>query len=301
VAVRPLHVDELAEVLAFRFESGKTPEYHADWRLEDAQEAVLSACSSLITIVSLDGYQVVQFSHFSVKEFLISDRLAKAEDNLSLYHTLPHSAHSILAQACLGALLRLDDQVDKDRMKDFPLSIYAAQHWVDHGQFENVSLSIQELMERLFDPDKPHFATWVWIYNVDQPWDWARHMSSEHPARPEAVPLYYATLCGFHGLVEHLVFKYPLHINARGGTHDTPLYAALEKRYFNTALLLLEHGADVNFLDRLGLSPLHKASDSGRRDIVEFLLERHGDVDMGSREGEMLLDAASRNGKREIS
>ena len=175
-AVRPLHVDELAEVLAFRFESGKTPEYHADWRLENAQEAVLSACSSLITIVSLDGYQVVQFSHFSVKEFLISDRLAKAEDGLSLYHTSLYSAHSILAQACLSALLRLDDQVDKVRMKDFPLSIYAAQHWVDHGQFENVSCSIQELMERLFHTDKTHFATWVWIYNVDQPWDWARHV-----------------------------------------------------------------------------------------------------------------------------
>ena len=30
VAVRPLRVEELAEVLAIRFESGKTPEYHAD-------------------------------------------------------------------------------------------------------------------------------------------------------------------------------------------------------------------------------------------------------------------------------
>ena len=42
VAVRPLLVEELAEVLAFRFESGKTPEYHADWRLEDAHHHRLS-------------------------------------------------------------------------------------------------------------------------------------------------------------------------------------------------------------------------------------------------------------------
>jgi hypothetical protein len=76
VAVRPLWVEELAEVLAIRFEVGKPPEYHSRWRLEDARDAVLSACSSLISIVNVDGSPVVQFSHFSVQEFLTLDRLA---------------------------------------------------------------------------------------------------------------------------------------------------------------------------------------------------------------------------------
>jgi hypothetical protein len=55
VAVRPLWVEELAEVLAIRFEVRKRPEYHPGWHLEDARDAVLSACSSLICIVNVDG------------------------------------------------------------------------------------------------------------------------------------------------------------------------------------------------------------------------------------------------------
>jgi hypothetical protein len=46
VVVRPLHIEELAEVLAMRFEAGKPPEYHSGWRLEDGQDTVLSAFQS---------------------------------------------------------------------------------------------------------------------------------------------------------------------------------------------------------------------------------------------------------------
>jgi ankyrin repeat protein len=297
VAVRPLRVQQLSEVLAIRFDPGNTPEYHEDWRLEDAHEAVLSACSSLVAIIDVDGSPIVQFSHFSVKEFLTSDRLARAKANLSCYHILPQPAHTILAQACLCSLLRLDDNVDKDKMEGFPLSIYAAQHWVDHGQFENVSSRIQELMERLFDHDKPQFAIWIWIYNIDQPWDWVKHMSSMRPTRPAAVPLYYAILCGFRSIVERLIVSRPTDVNTRGGTYATPLHAALRKGCFDIALLLLEHGADVNGLDNKTYSPLHDASASGRRDIVEFLLGPYPDVyDPNTKS----VYAASRDGELKV-
>src|SRR6266702_6849484 len=78
VASRPLQVEELAEVLAFDLSKGGIPKLIADWRWEDQEEAVLSACSSLVTIISNYGYRVVQFSHLSVKEFLTSDRLARS-------------------------------------------------------------------------------------------------------------------------------------------------------------------------------------------------------------------------------
>src|SRR6266571_4582264 len=45
VATRPLRVEELAEVLAFDF-TGAIPKLITDWRWEDQEEAVLSACSS---------------------------------------------------------------------------------------------------------------------------------------------------------------------------------------------------------------------------------------------------------------
>jgi len=133
VSVRPLRVEERAEVLAMRFNTGKVPDYHVGWRLENSQEAVLSACSSLITVVNVDGSPIVQFSHFSVKEFLTSTRLSEAARNVSRYHIHSLSAHTILAQASLGILLHLGDLVDKKNVEISPFAAYAAQHWVDHA------------------------------------------------------------------------------------------------------------------------------------------------------------------------
>ena len=68
VSIRPLRVEELAEILAVQFDEADSPTFNADWRPENAEEAVLSVCSSLITVVDRGGHQIVQFSHFSVKE-----------------------------------------------------------------------------------------------------------------------------------------------------------------------------------------------------------------------------------------
>jgi hypothetical protein len=162
-AVRPLQLKELAEVLAFDFNTEGIPELNAGWRWEDQEEAVMSACSSLVIIVKDGDSRVVQFSHFSVKEFLMSNRLAKPIRDVSSYYIQLEAANTILAQACLGVLLRLDDRIDRNNIKDFPLARYAAEYWNTHARFGNVSSRIEDGMERLFDAAKPHFATWLWI------------------------------------------------------------------------------------------------------------------------------------------
>jgi ankyrin repeat protein len=284
VSVRPLHVEELADILAVRFNAGALPKFSPDWRLGDAEEAVLSVCSNLIGVVDVDGSQVVQFSHFSVKEFLMSDRLASAGEDISGYHIVLQSAHTIIAQACLGVLLQLDDHIDKDSINGFPLSGYAAQHWVDHGQFQGVSSAIQAAMEYLFNPDKPHFSTWVWIYDMDDPW--RGEMPSARPEQPEAAPLYYAVLCGFRQLIEHLISSYPGDLDARGGYYETPLLAAFVNEDTDTALSLLQRGADANVLDKSGTGPLHRASQSGDIDTVHMLLEHNAAVDLPNTESD---------------
>ena len=299
VAVRPLHIDELAEVLAIRFDNGQLPRHHVDWRSEDGREAVLSACSSLIAVVNVDGSPFVQFSHFSVKEFLTSDRLACSPENLSRFHVIPHSAHTILAQASLCVLLHLGNGIDRKGIEGFPFAQYAAEHWVSHGQFEDVSSSLQDAMEQLFDPEQPWFATWIWIYDIDYPF--RPHMFEAQPVPPEAVPLYYATLCGFRALVEHLIAVHPEYINASGGYYGPPVNAALAKRNVEMALLLLEHDADVDTMDEKDVTALYRASESDHRDIVEFLLDHHAIVNMRSRNGETALAVASKEGHFEIA
>ncbi len=153
VAIRPLRVAELAEVLALDFDGSKgaTPTLNEDWRSEDRQRDVLSTCSSLITLVDDGGSCVIQFSHFSVKEFLTSNRLATSKEDISHFHILPEPAHTTLAQACLGSLLQLDGSANRNRVEDsFPLATYASRHWVDHAQFGKVSSRIEDGMRRLF-------------------------------------------------------------------------------------------------------------------------------------------------------
>ena len=105
VASRPLRVEELAELIAFDF-TGGIPKLISNWRWEDREEAVLSACSSLVSVISDKGSRVVQFSHFSVKEFITSDRLATCMEEVSRFHIPIEPSHLILAQACLGILFR---------------------------------------------------------------------------------------------------------------------------------------------------------------------------------------------------
>ena len=125
----------------FDFEAGPLPKIHEDWRLEDPIDAVLSTCSSLLVIVDVKGSSVIQFSHFSVKEFLTSARLAETHDIIPRrYHVSDTPAHTLAAQACLGILLHLDkDVVTSESLERSPLAKYAAEYWADHARLDDVS------------------------------------------------------------------------------------------------------------------------------------------------------------------
>jgi ankyrin repeat protein len=292
VAVRPLRVEELAEVLAFDFNTGGMPKLNPSWRWEDQEEAVMSACSSLVTIVKNGDSRVVQFSHFSVKEFLMADRLAEPIRDVTSYHIRLEAAHTILAQACLGELLRLDDHVDRDSIKGFPLAVYAAQYWPTHGRVENVSSCIKDGMECLFDADKPHFSTWLWIYNEDM---LGRSMYTARPEKPEVLPLYYGARLGFRDLAEHLIAKHPEHVNASGRDEVAPIHAAALAGHMNILALLTEHGANVNDRGMNGYTPLHRASENAKLEAGQFLLDRGADINaLDEFDGTALIYAASR-------
>src|SRR6266478_106662 len=301
VSIRPLRVDELAEILAIRFNSDSMPNYNAGWRSRNAKEAVLSACSGLVTVAGVDGSQVVQFSHFSVKEFLTSERLATLDSELTRYHILPGPAHTVMAKACLSILVKLDDKVDKKTIKNSPLALYAGRHWIEHAQFDDVSSHIQDVMFRLFDSDKPHFRSWIWLYDPDR--HWGNHMSTPHPTRPQASPLYYASLCGFYRLVEHLIRIRRSDINARGGYHITPICASLRGGHGGhkkITPLLLREGAHVDIRDSEGATPLHRACRAGNLDVVRLLLTHGADIHAQNEKQEFPLHFAAGEGEADI-
>ena len=273
-------MEELAEVLAIDFnDRGGIPKLNPRWRWGDQEQALLSSCSSLIIIVDTGESRVVQFSHSSVKEYLTSHRIASRSEDVSRYHILLEPAHTILAQACVSVLLRLDDHVFQDGIdNDSPLAQYAARHWVSHARFEGVSSRIKG-MEYLFDKDKPHFSSWLRLYDIDTKPDASSifHMFISFD-ESEAVPLYYAALCGFHDVAKQIIDKYPQDVDARGGYYVTPLVAALAGRHFKTVQLLRNHGADPNVRCYDERTPLHAAVQSGHLEMVQKLIEHSADI-----------------------
>src|SRR5579863_4053987 len=249
VAVRPLRVEELAEVLAVDFGTSEgIPKLNEELRWEDQEQAVLSACSSLIAVIEDEGSRVVQFSHFSVKEFLTSDRLAVSKIDASRYHYIPlEPAHTIMAQACLGVLLRLDPDIDEASIENFPLARYAAEHFGDHAEFEGVLSHIRDGVDHLLDADKSHFAAWLRVLRS--------HFSNEHPQRPKVTALHHVAFRGYRSLVDYLISKRPEDVNFRG-EYGTPLHAALDGKHADIAQLLLGHCIDVDVRDSLEQTPL---------------------------------------------
>jgi len=330
VAVRPLRVEELAEFLAFEFEEGGTAIFQADCRPSDPRDAVLSTCSSLIAVVDNAFFPtIVQFSHFSVKEYLTSTRIA--EGRVPRYYIPLEPAHFLVTRVCLSILLQLGDQIREELVKDFPLLEYAARSWAEHAKFGDALAQTEDMVKRLFDPRNPHFTLWISLRNLDT------------DSRNESTPLYYAALLNFCGVAEWLVNMHSQNVNAFGGEHGTPLHAACAagsheaarfllmghtdrnrggninaindngetpltvalrlgpmETLMETTTLLLGHGANPNSNGK-DRSPLYAALSRGHHDVVH-LLQRHG-ADPNSRDdgGKTLLHTASVEGDLKVA
>ena len=337
VAIRPLRVEELAEVFAIEFEADAGPSLKEGWRPESPEDAVLSACSTLIAVIEDKGSKIVQFSHFSVKEYLTSDRLRISDmGNIRQYHIPLDAAHTILARACLTVLLQLDENVDKKRLETFPLAFYAAQHWVDHAKYEDVASRIQNVLEEFFNPSKPYLASWTWIQYVDF---YGRGTSKTintlkgRPTRPELSALYCAVLCGFselanyliinhaenanaefdsrtplmaasyHGLgdVAHVLIQHNADVNAKSSANETPLHYPSYRGHARVTRLLLEHGAAVNAQSMSGRTPLYRASERGHIEVVKILLEHGADVHIRGEDDLTPFQVAARDGHAKVA
>ena len=299
-SARPLRIEELAETVAINMEG--EPWFDCDARFPEPRD-ILLICSSLVIIG--DGLKegssqvsdqrptsVVRLAHFSVKEYLVSERV-RAQPAKE-YAIREIHANKSIAATCLAYLLQFDqyDNLPSDIMTEFPLARYAAQYWIQHVKSIGKDLgSIQTLSMKLFLVCKTAYINWVRFCDPENPWDEPNFIRGSTRI---ATPLYYVSFTGSIELVQSLLDK-GVDVNAQDKPFDNALTAASYQGHEIVIRLLLDNGADVNAQGGLYDNALQAASFKGHEVVIRLLLDNGANVNALTNDRSTALHVAAAN------
>ena len=314
---RPMRLDELAEVVTVAVNSEGN--LHYDWknRMGDISY-LLAKCGSLVSLSSRShrfwktfqqlpispektiAERIVQLSHFSVKEYLMSRWTFKGEALGNSFNA--ELANRSIAMTCLAYLMRFTDELDENKMRgdqDVALASYASQYWVSHFQKQGPDAHppLQELAQEFFHPSRRrYFLNSIRMYDLDEPYHfplWYRKSNTI----PD--PLYYSCRAGFLDVSKWLLTT-GADINAQRGYYGNALQAASEGSHESIMQLLLDAGANINAQGGYFGTALQAASYHGHKVIVRLLLD--GGAGINAQEGVYgnALQAASDGGHESI-
>jgi hypothetical protein len=218
VCVRPLLVDELSEVLTIDYDRGDdvTPKYEAIWHPETPDKDIFTVCRHTVKIDNIHEVPIVKFAHVSVADWLFSDEILlvpESLDRVPRYQINIKESHYVAALTCIAPILHFNDKfpgpLNRETVKIFTMVEYAAENLIYHIREGDVSLyrDVDVGLRRLFDPKRPIFRAWLWLYDMDNPTRGKMVTESPEEELP-ASTLYYAALCGFPRLVQHLANLY---------------------------------------------------------------------------------------------
>jgi ankyrin repeat protein len=228
---RPLTVKELATLIAIDVDS--TPAFDPDQVFPDPLE-VLDICSSLVSIrdtsivarnssgydsVLIEGRdlsaEVVELAHYSVKEYLTSERLANLPS--ARYRMEAAECEAILASSCLLYLLRWERNMGRDA-RERVLADYPVWYWMTHMyRSDPRPEELNHLAARLLMADTPAYQEWL----------------------STKTPLLHAIIYGLAKVVQIIL--------ERGDTiEQTAFKDALYFKRREIAFLLVEHNATLD-------------------------------------------------------
>jgi hypothetical protein len=337
-SARPLKLAELAEVVAIDVEHNS--HFDPGNRLREPRD-ILTICSTLISIspttkkngISSEKYDKAgenaegdekseddederaddengndedleveaRFAHFSVKEYLVSDRI---QDGPASRYSIKSSADDYIAQACLNYLLYFkgDKMLTSQNYEDFPLADYASRNWWRHALRKSANTDKIELLAVDLLANEDSFLNWVRIHDLDE-WGLSDMSAEDNLSKTLddiASPLYYASITGLTTLVR-LLIESGADVNMQGGAFGSILNAASSSGYVSIVELLLEKGAKRNTKHEphegatyeLYGDALYVASLCGNYAVVKLLLERGFDANARGGKYGNVLQAAS--------
>ncbi|KAK1641297.1 hypothetical protein BDP81DRAFT_131052 [Colletotrichum phormii] len=290
---RPLRIEEAVDVITVVTKN--KPRFDAKNRMPQPDEISIY-CSSLVVVVTRGGndeqYEVreLQLAHFSVKEYLVSDRL---ERNMFEAFAEPLARASIV-EVCLAYLLELDHSLSLLEVRQsYPLAQYSARYWMDHAVGFETSMACKLIKEFCLHKDSPKVC--YGLYNADRPWE----VEPERFEIEKTPVLYHIARGGIVFAVEELL-KHGADIQAQGGMYGNALQATSLEGHKEVIQMLLDKGADVNAQGGKYGNALQAASLEGHKEVVQMLLDKGADINAQGGEYGNALQAASFNGHKEV-
>lgn len=305
-SLRSVQIEEIAEVIAVDVECDLQLDIE---RCLIEPHQLLEICSSLVTTSNstLDHpsgeksrIEELRLSHFSVKEYLTSERIRSRPT--ARFSVLEIPAHLSIAQTCLAYLLRFKkpDSLASDTFSKYPLARYAAQHWSEHAKIveqDSRNETLDTLAKKLFDSATDCFLNWVRIFDHEHPWD---KPDFSKPAKNIAPRLYYASLLGHDCVVQQLLEESAEVINAEGGEFGNALQAAVQGGHSQVVNRLIWGGANVNLEGGYFGNSLEAAASQGNEQTVQLLLDQGAHIMADSGYYGNALQAASFEGHEKI-
>jgi len=313
-STRPMAIKEIAEVVAIDTE--EDCRLDLENRLREPHD-ILTICSSLVTTTKgherYRGIEELKLAHFSVKEYLISDRMRNTK--ASRYSLTDYSAHDYIARTCLVYLLHFDEptSLTLDNIHEFPLVEYAARYWTQHVkevEKETHESKAQELCMKLLSLQ--HTAYFIWLRLLYSRKSWGEYCTIAVPVLP---PLYFSSLNGLIVATKILLEagadvnntqakeydnKILADIEAQDEAYGNALQAASSRGHEAVVRLLLDAGANVNAQGGKYGNALQAASYRGHGAVVRLLFDAGANVNAQGGFNGNALQAASYKGHEAV-
>ncbi|KAK1848398.1 multiple ankyrin repeats single kh domain-containing protein [Colletotrichum chrysophilum] len=252
-------------------------------------EAISVYCPNLVKFVTEtspfgEKVEVLQLSHFSVKEYLLSERL-KQQTFWSFEEAFGKAS---MAEICLAYLLEMKKvQPLNEVQSSYPLAPHAACFWAVYaGQADNKMRvrfikeflddpSCQEVYYQLRHPRRRHMSLLSSDFHVQ------RQLENRDSQRE---PLLYHF--AFHGVLSavKLILQMDVNaviVNAEGGHYGNALQAAAFQGYADIVSHLLKGGANVDAQGGQYKTALAAAVEASHEDVTKILLNWDANVNNG--------------------
>ena len=289
---RPLTVQELIEGIAV--DLLEPAHLNPARRLQDIDD-IREICPGLIDIgfeannelfpegggndSSEETTLTLRIAHFSVQEYLLSDRI-----RLHRFALQSAPAHAEIAHICLiylqECLVHLQKpglssgRVNIMKLEEYPFAYFAARFW--HYHYTNATNTVSQLdhlILALFQQRQDTFCTWMRLQNPEE-------VEAPLTSSLIASPIYYASFLGLNGVLCELIDHCQNHaseakglINAQGGSHGNVLVAASVEGHEKVVQILVDAGADVNAQGGRYGNALQAASAQGHEKLVQILID----------------------------